>query len=196
MPNKKRIEPADLMPMADYGKERKERRTKISALKKDRRLQVGPDVTFYFECYDTMWHQVHEMLYIERGGEAQVADELEAYNPLIPQGRELVATFMIEIEDENRRRTTLAKLGGIEDSISIDFDGEKVVAVPETGEERTREDGKTSSVHFLHFPFTAAQVAKFSKPGQRVVIGLDHKEYAHLAVMPEAVRTALAKDFD
>ena len=196
MPNKKGIDPADLMPMDAYGKQRKDRRLQVTALKKDRRLQVGPDVTFYFECYDTMWHQIHEMLYIERGGAAQVPDELDAYNPLIPQGRELVATFMIEIEDENRRRTTLAKMGGIENTITLDFDGETVAAAPETGEERTREDGKTSSVHFLHFPFTAEQVAKFKKPGQRVIVGVGHSDYAHLAVMPEATRAALAKDFD
>src|SRR5690606_12633858 len=97
--------------------------------------------------------QIQEMLYIERGGDAQLTDELAAYNPLIPQGRELVATFMIEIEDEARRRRILAKLGGIEKTITLEIDGAAIQAVPEADQERTTATGKTSSVHFLHFPF-------------------------------------------
>jgi hypothetical protein len=192
---KKEITRSDIMPMPDYAKVRAERRRAITDLKKNRRVSVGPDATFYFESYDTLLHQVLEMLHIEKGGEAQIADELSAYNPLIPKGRELCATFMIEIEDENRRRTTLAKLGGIDETVTLDFDGETVEAVPEEGEERNREDGKTSSVHFLHFPFTDAQVEKFRKGG-RVLLGISHPEYSHMAAIPEAVRQALATDFD
>ena len=104
---KTEITRADIMAMADYGRERKDRRTRLSALKKNRRMAVGPYASFYFENYDTMWHQVHEMLFIEQGGEAQIEGELRAYNPLIPNGRELVATVMFEIPDETLRRSIL-----------------------------------------------------------------------------------------
>ncbi len=192
----KQIAAADIMPMADYGKIRKQRRQDMAALKKNRRLSVGPDTTFHFECYETMLHQVHEMLYIERGGAEQLVEELAAYNPLVPNGRELVATFMIEIEDEGRRRKTLAVLGGIERTVTLDFEGETVKAVPEADTERTNAAGKAAAVHFLHFPFTAAQIAKFKKPGIRVLLGIGHREYAHMAILPDAMREALAKDFN
>ncbi|MGB8274165.1 MAG: DUF3501 family protein [Alphaproteobacteria bacterium] len=185
----------DILPMEEYGKMRAERRKAVSALKKNRRVEVGPYATFYFESFDTMWHQIHEMLYIERGGEAQIADELAAYNPLIPKGNELVATVMFEIEDEARRKAVLARLGGVEDTISLAFDGEKVAGRPEEDVDRTTAAGKASSVQFVHFPFTPDQVAKFRKPGTRVVVAIDHPDYAHMAVMPETVRAALAKDF-
>jgi len=94
---------ADIMPVAEYAKIRMGRRKELAARKKNRRVDVGPHVTFYFENFDTMWSQVHEMLYIEKGGEEQAKDEIEAYNPLIPKGRELVATFMVEVDDPLRR---------------------------------------------------------------------------------------------
>ncbi len=90
---------ADILPMAEYAKVRAAERRRIAALKRDRRVEVGPHVTFYFESYETMWLQVHEMVWIEKGGPEQMPDELAAYNPLIPKGRELVATFMVEIDD-------------------------------------------------------------------------------------------------
>ena len=193
---KREITRADIMDMAAYGKERKERRTAVTAMKKDRRLHCGPHATFYFENYETMWHQVHEMLYIERGGEEQIADELSAYNPLIPQGAELTATVMFEIEDAIVRSRFLDGLGGVEETIFIDVDGDKVKGVPEEDVDRTSADGKASSVQFLHFPFTAAQIAKFKVPGTRVMVGMDHPKYGHVAIMPEATRAALAADFD
>jgi hypothetical protein len=187
---------ADILPMTDYAKIRKQRRAALVAEKRQRRIEVGPFATFHFESYATMWLQVHEMLYIEKGGEAQIADELAAYNPLIPQGNELVATFMIEIEDANRRARELAKLGGIENTVSFSFGGKVVHAVPETDVERTKADGKTSSVHFLHFPFTASEIAAFRTPGTQVMLGLAHPNYGHIAVLPEATRQLLAEDFD
>lgn len=193
---KHEITRSDIMDRAAYAAIRAERRRAVTEMKKNRRISVGPDATFYFENFDTMWHQVHEMLYIEKGGEDQIADELAAYNPLIPKGRNLAATFMIEIEDAARRARELMRLGGIEETISISFDGETVKAVAEGDEERTTEEGKTSSVHFLLFPFTAAQIAKFKKPGQRVAIAIEHPNYGHMAIMPEAMRASLAGDFD
>jgi hypothetical protein len=190
------ITTADLMSMAEYGRIRHSHRKKLVEAKRHRRINIGPYVTLYFESYDTMWAQVHEMLYIERGGEAQVEGELAAYNPLIPQGSELVATMMIEIEDERVRRQVLATLGHIETMVSLRFAGHKITAVPEDDMERTTEEGKTSSVHFLHFRFTPEAIAAFKKPETEVIVGISHPKYGHMAVLPEESRAALAADFD
>lgn len=192
---KRRIERADLLPVTEYAKVRKARREAVIAQKRNRRFEVGPFATFHFENYDTMLLQVQEMLYIEKGGEAQVEDELRAYNPLIPQGGELVATMLLEIEDPQRRARLLGQLGGIEDTAFLQFAGETVKGAPEADIERTNEAGKTSSVHFLHFPFTAGQIAKFRAPGTQVVVGFSHPNYPHMAAMPETARAALAGDF-
>jgi hypothetical protein len=186
---------ADILSPAEYARQRRERRQAVTALKKRRRVEVGPFATFYFECYETMWHQIHEMLYIEKGGEEQIEDELRAYNPLIPQGDELVATVMFEIDDERRRQATLARLGGIERHMFLSFAGEMVRGVADEDRENTRaDDDKASSVQFMHFPFTSAQKAKFRIPGTQILIGFDHKNYGHMAVMPEMVRAVLADD--
>jgi hypothetical protein len=190
----RRIEPADVMPPKEYAERRAELRRQLVAMKRDRRAAVGPFVTLMFENWDTMWGQVQEMLHIEKGGEAQIPQELAAYNPLIPQGRELVATMMIEIEDAEQRARTLATLGHIEDAVSLQFDGDEVVAKPEDDAERTTPDGKTASVHFLHFCFTDAQVAKF-RAAKQVVLAITHPSYGHMAIMPGAVKRALEADF-
>ncbi len=192
----------DILPMADYVRERKEFRRALVAAKKHRRLDVGPDCSIYFENYQTMWTQVHEMLFIEKGGEAQIADELGAYNPLIPKGRELVATVMFEIDDPARRGALLAKLGGIEELAFIRIGGEtiseSIKGVPEEDVDRTSAAGKASAVQFIHFPFTDAQIAAFrGEAGDaEVVVGFSHPEYAHMAVVSGAVRQALGQDFD
>jgi hypothetical protein len=192
---KRQITREDILPMAKYEAERRELRRDLVAKKKFRRQDVGPVCTFYFESYETMWAQVHEMLYIEKGGEAQIADELSAYNPLIPQGRELVATVMFEIDDPQRRHTFLAKLGGIEETAFFEVDGERIAGKPEEDVDRTTADGKASSVQFIHFPFTDAQVEKFKVSGSRVILGFTHPQYAHMTILPEDVRSALAQDF-
>jgi len=197
MTAKRSLTRADIMPLADYVKERAERRKRMAEMKRSRRVEVGPFATFYFESYATMWHQIHEMLYIEKGGEEQIADELHAYNPLIPQGSELVATVMIEIDDEVRRKSVLERLGGIEDTMFLQVAGEQIRGRPEGDRENTREDdNKASSVQFVHFAFTPAQIERFRAPGAQVLVGFDHPNYGHLAVMPDAVRAALAADFD
>ncbi|PIW26122.1 MAG: DUF3501 domain-containing protein [Rhodospirillales bacterium CG15_BIG_FIL_POST_REV_8_21_14_020_66_15] len=196
MPNKHEITPADILSMETYGRERAERRKRMTEIKRDRRLSVGPDATFYFESFDTMLHQVHEMLFIEKGGAAQIADELSAYNPLIPKGRELVCTLMFEIDDPVRRARFLAGLGGIEETVSFEFAGETVTGVPEADVDRTTADGKASSVQFLHFPFTDGQVARFRAPATQVQLKIAHAKYGHIAIVPEAVKNALAGDFD
>jgi hypothetical protein len=191
---------SDIMPLDAYRNVRAESRRRIAALKEHRRLSVGPYTTFYFENRDTMLHQIHEMLYIEKGGEEQVTDELRAYGPLVPNGRELVATMMIEIEDEAQRRRELARLGYIEEKVSLTIEagGErrKVEARPEDDEERTTPDGKTSSVHFFHFQFDDGAVALFRRPDARVILAVDHPNYGHMAILPADVKEALAADFD
>ena len=191
----RKIEPSVIVPLEQYGPQRAERRKRIAELKKDRRLEVGPFATFYFENYDTMLHQVHEMLFIEKGGAEQLPDELAAYNPLIPQGAELVATVMFEIDDPIRRARVLATLGGVENKAFIRVGGDVIRGVAEEDQERSREDGKASSVQFLRFPFTAAQIAAFKGGQGDVIVGFDHPSYGHMAVMPPAVRQALARDF-
>jgi uncharacterized protein DUF3501 len=193
---KREITPADLMPAAEYAKVRAVRRQAVVARKQNRRLEVGPVATFHFEDYDSMWLQVQEMLYIEKGGEAQIADELSAYNPLIPKGCELVATVLFEIDDPIRRKTLLARLGGIEDTAFIRMGEETVKGVSEADIDRTSAEGKASAVQFIHFPFAPGQIAKFRTPGAQVIVGFEHPAYSHMVVMPESVRAALAGDFD
>jgi hypothetical protein len=190
----RRILPADILSDADYLAQRKALRGEAIALKKNRRVEVGPFATFYFENYQTMWLQVQEMLRIEKGGQEQIGGELEVYNPLIPQGAELIATLMLEIEDEKRRNAVLLTLGGIEETIFLDIGGEKIRATPTEYDDRTTPDGKTSSVHWLRFALTPGQIEKF-RAGGRCVLEIAHPHYGHMAVLPPATQSALAQDF-
>jgi len=193
---RREITRADLLSWEQYARERAQHRKRITEVKRNRRIEVGPFCTFYFENRDTMWLQVQEMLHIERGGEAQVADELAAYNPMIPDGSELSATVMIEIEDPERRHQTLSRLGDIEHKMFLSFAGETVQGVPDATRENTSPEGKASSVQFIKFPFTPAQKQKFRAPGTQVLVGINHPNYGHMAVMSEATRQALSADFD
>lgn len=192
---KTEITRADILPLSEYGKQRAERRKALVEVKRNRRVSVGPYATFYFENYETMWQQIHEMLFIEKGGEEQIEDELRAYNPLIPKGGELVATVMLEIDNPVQRANVLARLGGVEETMSLQVAGHTIAARPEGDVERTNEAGKTSSVHFMHFDFTPEQVAAFRQPGAQVIVSIAHPNYGHMAVMPESTRAELAKDF-
>ncbi|HXA40895.1 MAG TPA: DUF3501 family protein [Phenylobacterium sp.] len=194
-PSARQITPADLIPDADYARQRGDRRAALLPIKRLRRVALGPICTVIFESYDTMLFQVQEMLLTEKGGAGQVPDELAAYNPLIPQGAELVATVMFEIDDPVRREATLARLGGVEDTFFIQVGDSRAPGVPEGDVERTREDGKTSSVHFLRFPLTAEQIARFRDPATQILIGCGHEAYSHLAGLTPATRAELAKDF-
>ena len=191
-----RIVESDIVSSDVYGRERIERRKVLIPLKRRRRVEVGPYATFYFENYDTMLAQVQEMLHIEKGGKDQIAGELEAYNPLIPQGAELIATLMLEIEEPTRRTATLMKLGGIENSAYLTIGAERIVATPTEYEDRTNEDGKTSSVHWVRFSFTKQQIAAFRNSTETIVVGLAHPQYGHMAVISAEIREELAKDFD
>jgi hypothetical protein len=196
MAMKHQLTRADLLPMAEYAKVRATRRQAIVAQKERRRLEVGPVAVFHFESFDSMWLQVQEMLYIEKGGEAQIEDELRAFNPLIPQGSELVATVMFEIDEPLRRKAFLSRLGGIEETAFIRLGDDAVKGVPEADIDRTNAEGKASSVQFIHFPFSAPEIAKFRQPCAQIIVGFSHAGYGHMVIMPEAVRAALAEDFD
>ncbi len=189
----RKITPADILALPEYESQRKTLKQNLLPVKKLRRVEVGPFATFYFENYATMWLQVQEMLRIEKGGAEQLEGELQAYNPLIPQGDELIATMMLEIEDGNRRNATLLTLGGIEESVFLEIGADKIAATPTEYDDRTTADGKTSSVHWLRFKLTPEQIACFKN--ERVVIGVGHKHYGHMAVLGDETRAALAKDF-
>ncbi len=192
----RKIAAADILPPEEYARRRKELRREVIELKRRRRMEVGPVATLHFECFETMRLQIQEMLHIEKGGSAQLDGELAAYNPLVPDGRELVATVLFEIDDPERRARFLARLGGIEETAFIEMGPEKIRGRPEADQDRSTAEGKASSVQFIHFPFTPAQVERFRRPGERIVVGFEHPAYAHMGVMPEAVREALAGDFD
>jgi len=191
-----RLTREDILPAARYAAIRNNQRKRITEIKRHRRIEVGPFATFYFENYETMRHQVQEMLHIEQGGEAQIEDELAAYNPLVPQGNELVVTVMFEIDDPTRRASVLARLGGIEDRVFLEIAGQRIRGEPDPTRENTSPEGKASSVQFLRFPLTEDRIARFKTPGARVIAGFDHPNYGHMAVLPESVRDALAEDFD
>jgi len=184
----------DIISTAEFAPQRKARRAALLPVKRLRRIDLGPYCTFYFESFETILFQIQEMLLVEKGGEEQLVDELAAYNPLVPQGSELVATVMFEIDDELRRGQILGRLGGVDDQFFIQVGEERAAAVPEGDIERNREDGKTSSVHFLHFPFTPAQVARFRDPATTVMIGCAHPLYSHLTVLQPESRAELARD--
>jgi hypothetical protein len=196
MPRDKReILKEDIMPLDVYTKNRKELRKNIVNFKKDRRIALGPYATFYFESYETMLAQVQEMLYIEKGGDEQLKDELVAYNPLIPNGKELTATLMFEIDNPVSRAVFLSKVGGIEEKVFIKIDGQSIKAIPEEDVDRTSAEGKASSVQFIHFKLNDEQIEKFKSDGVEVEIGIDHKEYSHTTKLSLANLSSLAADF-
>ncbi len=185
----------DILGVESYMKVRQERRVKILNKKKLRRAAVGPYATFYFESYDTMWYQVQEMLRIEKGGEDQLRDELEAYNPLIPKGQELVATVMFEIDNANIRTAFLLGLGGVENHIIMRLDDVHIMAIAEQDLDRTNADGKASSVQFVHFSLTNSQIAKFKDINTNVTVGINHPKYGHMAVLSDETQRELSTDF-
>ena len=189
------IQKEDIMPLEVYTKNRKELRKNILNFKKNRRIALGPYATFYFESYETMLAQVQEMLYIEKGGDEQLKDELIAYNPLVPNGKELVATLMFEIDNPVTRAAFLGKVGGIEEKVFIKIDGEVIKAIPEVDVDRTSADGKASSVQFVHFKLNDEQIKKFKSEGADVEIGMDHKEYSHTTKLSVESLRSLSADF-
>ena len=193
---KKEIQKEDIMPLDVYTKQRRELRKNIVEFKKYRRISLGPYATFYFESYETMLAQIQEMLYIEKGGEGQLKDELEAYNPLIPNGKELIATLMFEIDNPVSRATFLGKVGGIEEKVFMKIDGDIVNAVPEEDVDRTSAEGKASSVQFIHFKFNEQQIEKFKSGLKEVEVGINHSEYSHTTKLSNLSVKSLSADFN
>jgi hypothetical protein len=175
---------------------RRERRRQASELKRRRQVEIGPYAIVLFENFETVRHQIQEMLYIEKGGDAQLKEELEAYGPLMPQGANLVATVMFEIDDPVQRGTELLRIGGIENHACIDVDGHRVRSEPDPTRENTSAEGKASAVQFLNFTFPPDLIARFKTPGAQIVVGFDHLNYSHTVALPDPMRSALAQDFD
>ena len=194
--DQKIIQKSDLLPLDVYEKNRRQMRKDLVEFKKDRRVPLGPYATFYFECYETMLAQVQEMLHIEKGGDEQLNDELTAYNPLIPNGKELVSTLMFEIDNPVIRATFLGKLGGVEENVFLKIDNDIIYGKPEIDVDRTSAEGKASSVQFIHFEFNQNQIAKFKGNNVSIELGIDHKEYSHSTKLSEGTVKALSRDFN
>ena len=192
---KKQIEKQDLMPAEAYAESRKQIRRELVEFKKNRRIALGPYATFYFESFETMVAQIQEMLHIEKGGDEQLKDELTAYNPLVPNGKEFTATLMFEIDNPLSRGAFLGKVGGIEKNIFMKIDNETVKAVPEDDVDRTSAEGKASSVQFIHFKFNDDQISKIKSGNVSVELGIDHKEYSHTTKLTEDNIKSLSADF-
>ena len=185
----------DLLPLDQYSVNRKQLRKNLVEFKKNRRVSLGPYATFYFECYETMLAQIQEMLYIEKGGEDQLKDELIAYNPLIPKGKELVSTLMFEIDNPLSRTEFLNQVGGIEEKVFITINDEKIFSFPENDIDRTSAEGKASSVQFIHFNFSDKQIDKFKNLSNEVILKIEHRLYNHMSKISDEPRKALIKDF-
>src|SRR4051812_36804172 len=188
---------ADLMSLERYSRERDAFRARVLAHKRNRQLNVGGNTMWLFEDRLTVQYQVQEMLRTERIFEAEgIAEELAAYNPLVPDGRNWKVTFLIEYPDAEVRRVQLEKLRGIEDRCWVQVaDLPRVHAIADEDLERENET-KTSAVHFLRFELTAAMAAEL-KGGAALAAGIDHPNYSHeLAPVPENIRSALAADLD
>ena len=193
--DKRQVEKEDLMPADAYAEGRKQIRKNLVEFKKNRRIALGPYATFYFESFETMVAQIQEMLYIEKGGDEQLKDELIAYNPLVPNGKELTATLMFEIDNPISRGAFLGKVGGIEEKVFMKIDTEVVKAVPEDDVDRTSAEGKASSVQFIHFKFNDNQVGKIKSGNVSIELGIDHKEYAHTTKLTDDNLKSLSADF-
>ena len=194
--DQKIIQKSDLLAPDVYEKNRRQMRKELVEFKKDRRVPLGPYATFYFECYETMLAQVQEMLHIEKGGDEQLNDELTAYNPLIPNGKELVSTLMFEIDNPVIRATFLGKLGVVEENVFIKIDNDIIYGKPEIDVDRTSAEGKASSVQFIHFEFDQNQISKFKGNNVSIELGIDHKEYSHSTKLSESTIKALSSDFN
>ena len=186
-----------LLSLEAYARQRKEIRAKVLAHKRDRTVHLGAHLTLVFEDELTIRYQIQEMLRIERTfEEAGIQDELDAYNPLIPDGRNFKATMMIEYADADERKRALAKLKGIEDRVWVQAEGcARVYAIADEDLERENEE-KTSAVHFLRFELND-EIVKALKYGVALSMGVDHPNYqADIAAVAAGVRASLVHDLD
>ena len=192
-----KLEREDLYTLEKYAEIRNDFRAKVIAHKKNRRLEIGPNASLYFEDRLVMQYQIQEILRTERIFEAEgINEELEAYNPLIPDGSNWKATFMIEFPDEAERRVALTKMHGVEDKTWMMIEGhDKVFPISDEDLERDNET-KTSAVHFMRFELTPEMVASL-KSGANLSAGIDHAAYSHaVASVPENIKNSLVSDLD
>ena len=196
MPRDQRsITAADIMPLDQYELIRADKKQEAIERKKLTRLAVGPYATVLFENWDSMWLQIQDMLRIEKGGDEQLADELAAYDPMVPKGSELTATVFFEIGDPDRRDAFLRTIGGVEDHISIQVGGHVIPARAEGDTERTRaSDNKASAVHFFHFDFTPEAIAAWKSGEGNALLVIDHPNYGHAALISADARAFLARE--
>jgi hypothetical protein len=188
------ITAADILPADQYQAIRAEKRAEAIARKRLTRVSVGPHATALFETWDSMWLQVQEMLRIEKGGTAQIPDEIAAYDPMVPKGRELTATLLFEVDEPARREAFLRSIGGVERHVAIEVAGHVLRARPEGDIARTRErDNKASAVHFFHFDFTDEAVAAWKSGEGSAMLLIDHPNYGHAALIGSQARQYLAE---
>jgi len=193
--NKRIISLNDIISNEEYGNIRSSKRREMIEFKKFRRIDVGPVASLYFESRDTMIYQIQEMAFVEKITREELDEELVSYNPLVPNGRELTATMMIEIDDPLRRKNFLSRLGGVEKKVKIVIGSSEIYAESEKDIDRTTSEGKASAVHFLHFNFTDELVEAFKDKNNIIQIGIDHEAYGHLSIVSDRVREELAKEF-
>lgn len=191
----KPINESDILNRDQYKAQRKSLREKMVLRKKNRRLDIGPYITIYFENRDTILHQINEMVYIENGGVEQIKDEILAYKSLIPNGKELVATLMVEIDSPIKRADFLGKMGGFEESLDVIVNNKVIKGKPETDVERTTAEGKASSVQFVHFEFDEESINEFKVMNKDVMITINHNDYKHSTIMNQETKDELSKDF-
>ncbi len=185
----------DIMPIEQYEMIRADKRQEAILRKKLTRVSVGPNATAIFETWDSMWLQIQEMLRIEKGGAAQVPDEIAAYDPMVPKGSELTATILFEVPDPVRRDVFLRSIGGVEEKIAIHVGGEVIRARAEGDVERTRtSDGKASAVHFMHFDFTPSAIAAWKAGNGTAMLVIDHPNYGHAALISDETRRFLSQE--
>jgi len=194
--NNREIKIGDIISNKEYGKHRKDKRKEIISFKKNRRLDVGPVVSLYFESRSTMLYQIQEMAYVEQISKEELQLELDSYNPLVPNGKELIATMMIEIDDPLRRKNFLSRLGGIEERVKMIIGNKEILADAEKDLDRTTADGKASAVHFLHFSFTEELIKEFKDNINSIQIGIDHDYYGHLTIVSDEIRKSLSTEFN
>jgi len=195
MSQNKPINESDILNRDEYKAQRKNLREKMVLRKKNRRLDIGPYITIYFENRDTILHQINEMVYIENGGDEQIKDEILAYKSLIPNGKELVATLMVEIDSPKKRADFLGKMGGFEENLDVIVNNKVIKGIPESDVERTTAEGKASSVQFVHFEFDEESINEFKSTNKGVAITINHKDYKHSTVMNKETKDELSKDF-
>ena len=189
------IKETEILSRSTYLDKRKSLRENMVSRKKFRRIDIGPYITIYFENKDTIIHQINEMVFIENGGKEQVKDEIAAYKSLVPNGKELVATVMVEIDNPIKRADFLGKMGGFEEKIDIKINNIKVKGIAELDGDRTTADGKASSVQFVHFEFNDENINNIKKNKDKVSISIEHENYKHSTILNISTVEELIKDF-